>query len=122
MGVNNNNYLSYFVISLIMVLILSVMAPNSSAIQAAGSNFGSDYDVYFNYAIALITTATVITFIGATTKDKMRHSIQKCISYILLTVGNYGIFALSNTIAIAIFTVIFAVGCVMLMITSKESF
>ena len=48
MGVNNNNYLSYFILSVISALILSIMAPNSSAIQMAGSNFGSDYDTNTN--------------------------------------------------------------------------
>ncbi len=122
MGANNNNYITYLIISLVTSLVLSMMAPNSSSIQAAGSNFGSDYDVYFNFAIALITVATIITFIGAATKDKMRHGIQKSISYILLAMGNYGIFLLSNSITTIIASVILIVGCIMLTVTSKESF
>ena len=122
MGVNNNNYLSYFVISMLLALILSIIAPNSSAIQAAGSNFGSDYDVYFNYAIALITLASLVTFIGAATKDKMRHSIERCITYVLMVVGNYGIFTRSHMGVTAAATVILIIGCIMLMMTSKESF
>ena len=122
MGVNNNNYLSYFILSVISALILSIMAPNSSAIQMAGSNFGSDYDVYFNFAITLITIATIVTFIGAAVKDKMRHSIERCITYILITIGNYGIFSKTSMIVTLISSIIMIIGSLMLMITSKESF
>lgn len=122
MGSSNNNYTNYMLIALVASLILSITAPNSSSIQAAGSNFGSDYDVYFNFAITLITIATIVTLIGAATKDKMRHSIERCISYILLTCGNYGIFCIASSIATIITSVFFIVGCIMLIITSKESF
>ena len=103
-------------------LILSIMAPSSSSIQAAGSNFGSDYDVYFNFAIALITIVTIITLVGFAMKDKMRHSIEKSITYILFVIGNYGIFSKTSMIVTAISTVILIISSIMLMITSKESF
>ena len=122
MGVNNSSYITYFIISLISALLLSIIAPNSSSIQAAGSNFGSDYDVYFNFAIALITIATVVTLAGAAIKDKMKNSIEKSISYILLAIGNYGVFSKTSIVVTAVSAVILIIGSIMLMITSKESF
>lgn len=121
-GVTTSNYISYFIISMVSALILSIMAPSSSSIQAAGSNFGSDYDVYFNFAIALITIVTIITLVGFAMKDKMRHSIEKSITYILFVIGNYGIFSKTSMIVTAISTVILIISSIMLMITSKESF
>lgn len=121
-GVTTSNYISYFIISMVSALILSIMAPSSSSIQAAGSNFGSDYDVYFNFAIALITIVTIITLVGFAMKDKMRHRIEKSITYILFVIGNYGIFSKTSMIVTAISTVILIISSIMLMITSKESF
>ncbi len=121
-GVSNNSCFSHFITALVVALLLAVMAPNSSAIHTGGSNFGSDFDLYFNYATDLVNLAAIVTFIGAGTKDTMSHNIGRYIAYILLILGNFGLFAHYNVIAFLVSSALLCTGCVMLMIASRNAF
>ncbi|HIV98725.1 MAG TPA: hypothetical protein IAB12_02960 [Candidatus Ornithospirochaeta avicola] len=122
MGSNFKQLVNYLIISLCFSFLLSVLAPGSNSSDASSINFGSVYDVYLNYAIYMINVVSIISFIVAIINDKTRRNLKRCITYILLVIGNAGIFLSSATLVnVIIFPLIFAIASIMLIITSKES-
>ena len=122
MGSNITQLGTYVLIVLICSLVLSIMAPNTSAAHEQIRYFGSIYDVYFSFAIGLINLASIATFIIAAVNEKTAHNIKRSISYILLIIGNYGMFSTTNPLLIITVCLFFIIGFIMLIITSKETF
>ncbi len=122
LGSNITQTGTYVLIALACSLVLSIMAPNTSAAHENIKYFGSIYDVYFSFAIGLINLASIATYVIAAINEKTAHNIKRSISYILLIIGNYGMFSAESPIMILLVCLLFIVGFIMLIITSKETF
>ena len=108
--------------SIIALLLLSILAPSSSSMQAAEYGFGSTYDVYFNFATILLYVAASVTFIIGAFNEKIPHTIIRSITYILMLLGNWGIVADNSYLMTVISAVIYIVSSILLIITSKDAF
>ena len=108
--------------SLIAILLLSILAPSSSSLQAAEYGFGSTYDVYFNFATILLYLAAAVTFIIGAINDKVPHILFRSLTYILMILGNWGIVADNSYLMTIICSIMYVVSSVLLIITSKDAF
>lgn len=122
MGSNITQLGSFITTSLIASLILSVLAPSSSSIQSAQYGFGSNYDVYFTFATILLHLAAIATYIVAAITDKVGHNIRRSVTFIVMIIGNWGIFTQTGYEVTIISTILFIASSIMLILTSKDSF
>lgn len=122
LGSNIKQIGSYVIIALVCSLVLSIMAPNTSAVHENIRYFGSVYDVYFSFAITLLNLVSITTYVIAVINEKTAHNIKRSISYILLVIGNYGMFSATHPLSVLAVCVFFIVGFILLIITSKETF
>ena len=108
--------------SIVAILLLSILAPSSSSLQAAEYGFGSTYDVYFNFATILLYAAAAVTYIIGAFNDKVPHIIIRSLTYILMILGNWGIVADNSYMITIICSIMYVISGILLIVTSKDAF
>lgn len=122
LGSNITQLGSFIATSLFAALVLSIMAPSSSTLQSAVYGFGSDYDVYFTFAAILVNLAAIVTYVVAAINDKVAHNIRRSITFIIMIIGNFGIFSETSNAVTITCTVLFIFSSILLITTSKDAF
>ena len=112
----------YTLVAVIAAFLLSYAAPHSSSPASAINSFGSVWDSYFNIASILISVLAILTFVLSIINEKVQQTIKRSISFILMIIGNWGIFAPTSLVATIILASFFIIGVVMMIVTNKDAF
>ncbi len=112
----------YILIAIIASFLLSYAAPHSSSPESAVNSFGSLWDIYFNIASLTISSLAILTFVITMINDKVLHTAKRAIAFILMIIGNWGIFAPTSIVATILLTIVYIIGVIMMIVTNKDSF